>query len=134
MNQVGSAPGDGSDGTDVLGDATVIVAPGAGANINNTVTITKNGTWLFRVWAGFDRGAPAAAVDSNNMQLFIANVSLGRLPTPAVLGRLDYFDFLYNLQPATITLPAALSVRAVGAGTAGVGYLVGLSARRIRGS
>lgn len=128
MNQVGSAPEDGSAGSSVCASG-VTVSIGATTNICQ-VSVTP-GTWRIRVWVGFDRGAPVIPTDNNNMRIQASALAVMTLPILPVVGRLDKFDVVVRVPDGATTL---IAVQSIGAGTAGVGYLAGMTADKIRGS
>lgn len=91
-----------------------VTAPGAGATIATTGVLAA-GTYTIQWTVELD-GAPAAA-DENNFQLFNAAVPVIVSINPAVAGAYP--------QPAAqlvVAAGATVSIKAVGAGTAAVGY------------
>jgi hypothetical protein len=91
-----------------------VVAPAAGTVIT-TVTITNTGSYTVS-WP-VELVGPAAAGDTNNFGLYNGAVLLETSLNLPVAG-------VYPQPPVTLTFPAGtvLSVKAIGAGTAGVTY------------
>lgn len=110
---------------DTVENAARVVAPGAGAAIV-TLVAPAAGTYEVDVVVGYDAGAPAAA-ELNNMEVQRGGVALF---TP-----LQVLSVLNNLQGKRfqITFSGAnnLTVNAIGAGTAGVGYTAVIIATRV---
>lgn len=129
MNSIGAGLEDGSNGQGSIVSSGLLIGPAGGTAINTTV-ITL-GTWKVRAWFGFDRGAPVAAVDGNNIRVQRGGVTIAVLPVQAIVGRLDYWEGLVQ----NIASPggANVSLVVIGAATAGVGYLGGLSMTYVRG-
>lgn len=98
-----------------------VVAPAAGAAIA-TVALT-GGDW--QVWWEVQLDGAAAAADENNFGLYSgANLIATSVNPPAAGG-----PYLQNPQTAQIAFSGAnLAVKAIGAGTAGIGYTASLSA------
>lgn len=110
---------------DTVENAARAVAPAAGAAVV-TLVAPPAGTYDVDIVVGYDAGAPAAA-ELNNMEVQRGGVALF---TP-----LQVLSVLNNLQvkKAQITFSGAnnLSVNAIAAGTAGVGYTAAIFAKRV---
>lgn len=103
-----------------------VIAPGAGATIVSS-SVFLQGTYLVEVWAGFTGGVPAPA-EIRNMEIFSGQAGqLLVLPMTPVVGRLDYFSVVTLVRVEGVSF----NVRAIGAATAGVGYLAGLKVTRV---
>lgn len=98
-------------------------APGALATI---VSITPGtaGVYLVNAWATIALGVPAAG-DENNMRLRVTATTIMDLPYVAGFGG--------PFGPFRLTLTAlnTLNIVSIGAGTAGVVYVAGITARRV---
>lgn len=110
--------------TDSLGVTGRVVAPGAGVVI---ATITPAaGTYEIEVRTNLDAGAPAAA-EINNMDFREGASVVSVLIVPPVLNVVTSFaKYLRTLDGAT-----AITVNAVAAATAGVGYSAQITAIRV---
>lgn len=97
-----------------------VVAPGAGATIATTAALAA-GTYDV-AWEVGLQGA-AAAADANNFQLFAGATLLETSVNPGAAGE-------YAQLTARVTIPAAtaISVKALGAGTAAVTYSATITA------
>ena len=97
-----------------------VVAPGAGAAIVTTAALA-GGTYDVQ-WSVGLQGA-AAVADSNNFQLFSGATLLETSVNPGVAGE-------YPQQTVRVTVAAGttLSIKALGAGTAGVTYSATITA------
>lgn len=119
--------------TGVSGNASGrVVAPAANAVI---ATLNSNVGLLFEVICivGFDAGAPVAATDGNNMNLRI-NGGAPTFTLPAIVALVSMPPYrLLVANPDTTGVNAVnFTIQAIGAGTAGVGYLASIVATRIR--
>lgn len=110
---------------DTIQSTARAVAPGAGVNVL-TVAAPPAGTYEVWVSVGYDAGAPAAA-DINNMDLQRGGVAFA---TP-----LQVFSVLNNpnekMYRITFSGAQNLTVNAIGAGTAGVGYSASVILKRV---
>jgi hypothetical protein len=97
-----------------------VVAPGAGATI--TSVILPQGTWLIKWTVELD-GA-AAAADLNNFKLNYGGANPLNSLNPAAAGTYPQQDQTTIAGAGTLTV----SVQAIGAGTAGVGYSASITA------
>lgn len=98
-----------------------VVAPAAGAAIA-TVALT-GGDW--QVWWEVQLDGAAAAADENNFGLYSGANLIATSVNPGAAGG----PYLQNPQTAQIAFNGAnLAVKAIGAGTAGIGYTASLSA------
>jgi hypothetical protein len=109
---------------DVSGDVTVdnsgsVVAPGAAATIATTAALPA-GTYQV-TWSVGLQGA-AAVADSNNFQLVTTAGQVLVSVNPGAAG-----DYLQAATEVTVTAGQTVSIKSVGAGTAGVTYSADLS-------
>lgn len=110
---------------DSLGDTGRVVGPAAGGAIV-TVAAPPAGTYEVEVTTYYD-GVPALAAEANNMELREGAVVRSDLIAPGVANVIGPIrTFILVLDGAT-----AVSVNAVGAATAGVGYNAELVLRRV---
>ncbi|SRR6266566_1336163 len=103
--------------SDVTGS---VVAPGAGAVIVTTAALAA-GTYDVN-WT-VELVGPAAAADVNNFQLFNGAAAIQVSVNLGVAG-----EYPQPIARLTVTQGSTISVKAVGAGTAGVTYSVDLTA------
>lgn len=96
-----------------------VVAPAAGATIASQV-IPAAGTYTIKWTVGL-QGA-AAAADANNFQLFNGAGAVDVSINPGAAGEYQQADVVMN-----IAAGAAVSIKAIGAGTAGVTYSAQIS-------
>lgn len=96
-----------------------VVAPGAGAAIVTTPALAA-GTYVV-TWTVGLQGA-AAAADSNNFQLFNGAAAVEVSVNPGAAGEYPQAQAVF-----TVAAGATVSVKAVGAGTAGVTYSADLN-------
>lgn len=110
---------------DTSENAARVVAPGAGVAVV-TLAAPPAGTYEVAVAVGYDAGAPAAA-ELNNMEVQRGGAALF---TP--LQVLSVINVLV-VKAFRVTFSGAnnLSVNAIGAGTAGVGYTGAIIANRV---
>lgn len=109
---------------DMAGDATVdnsgsVVAPGAAATIATTAALPA-GTYAV-TWSVGLQGA-AAAADANNFQLVDTAGQVLVSVNPGAAG-----DYIQAATEVTVLAGQTVSVKSVGAGTAGVTYSADLS-------
>lgn len=109
---------------DVSGDAVVdvsgsVVAPGAAATIATTAALPA-GTYTV-TWAVGLQGA-AAAADANNFQLMNGAGQVLVSVNPGAAG-----DYIQAATEVVVTAGQTVSVKSIGAGTAGVTYSADLS-------
>ena len=110
---------------DSVENAARAVAPAAAAAIV-TLVAPAAGTYEVDVVVGYDAGAPAAA-ELNNMEVQRGGVALFTpLQVLAVINNLQAKRFRITFSGAQ-----NLTVNAIGAGTAGVGYTAAIIATRV---
>jgi hypothetical protein len=116
---------DTSSGGQSLSASGQAAAPAAGAAIA-TLAAPGAGVYTVTVDAAFLAGVPTAAADALNWELKVGATVIGVLPpVPIVLGQQGAQAVFQNV---AVPAGAAVTVNAIGAGTAGVTYAASISA------
>lgn len=106
--------------TDTLANASGnVVAPGAGATVVTSPALAA-GTYVVS-WTVALQGA-AAAADANNFQLFNGAAAVEASVNPGAAG-----EYIQVQAVFTVSANATVSIKAIGAGTAGVTYSADLN-------
>lgn len=110
-----------------LGVAGRVVAPVAAGVITSIAAGSiPAGTYLVQASAVLDAGGPVAGTDYNNMVLKKGAAVIATLQVTGTISDVNPFDYVLIMDGAT-----AITVNAIGAATAGVGYNAALAIRRI---
>lgn len=110
--------------TDSLVASGTATAPGAGTAI---ATLAAPPAGLYSVAVLVSVGTAAAAAENSNMQLKVGATAFGAVPIPGVAGATAGMTYILSLSGVD-----AITINAVGAGTAAVVYGATISATRIR--